>query len=842
MADVRHPSPLKAVLAGAAVLLVCAEAGLAILGHGAPKGANMAGEIIYHLLITSAAVAVLARAATQPSQRLAWGLIGAGLAFWSLGDLYYWAFLQNRPDPPYPSISDGLFFAFYALAAFGFYRLGVRIRNQPLAWSILAVSLLGLGMIWSAVAFIDVAAAAAGDIPAVATTLAYPLFDLLLLGTALTGLVTRGWALDRVSILLMTGIGVMAGADLVYSVQVAQGTYVDGTILDVLWPMGTLLLAWAAWSRPTQLGRRYDGEALAPFIAMVAIALAITLQVWDHFSRLDTAAVLLSGATLVASMNLLVRVYRDRTVAQRLALSSESLRSASTEAALDCVISTDGGGRIREWNAAASRTFGYETKEVLGKDLVELIIPPDRRETYQRELERSLQNGSGMLLDQRMEVTAMRASGAHFPVELAITQVQDDPPMFTGFLRDIEKQKRRQEETERLAMIVRSAEDAILSKDRHRIVTAWNNGAERLYGYTAGEAVGRPLASLIIPPGENNMAELERVSKALFSGESMVFETQRQRKDGELIEVSLRGFPAHDLNGDIVGASTIAHDITERRLQKRREAEDREGQVWKGRIRKALDLNEFVFWGQAVVDLDSHVIDHYELLLRMVAGGGLVMPNQFIPYAERSGMIREIDIWAVKTGLEFAQTVPVAINLSARSFGNSKLFELIRTELAHSHTPPRNVTIEITETAAAEDLDGARRLVERLRDFGCGVALDDFGTGFGSFTYLQHLPFTELKIDIEFIRALTRDPTDQRLVSSIVSIANRFGMKTVAEGVEDEATLKILRDLDVDLAQGYHVGYPGRMSTVGVGATSVAPIRDADLPLHGIDRGAGAAL
>ena len=119
---------------------------------------------------------------------------------------------------------------------------------------------------------------------------------------------------------------------------------------------------------------------------------------------------------------------------------------------------------------------------------------------------------------------------------------------------------------------------------------------------------------------------------------------------------------------------------------------------------------------------------------------------------------------------------------------------------------------EITETAAVENLDAAHELVQELTSLGFGVALDDFGTGYGTFSYLQHLPVTELKIDIDFVRALTQDPTDQRLVKSIISVAQNFDMKTVAEGVEDQATLDLLRTLGVDFVQGYYIGYPAEMT------------------------------
>jgi EAL domain-containing protein (putative c-di-GMP-specific phosphodiesterase class I) len=230
-----------------------------------------------------------------------------------------------------------------------------------------------------------------------------------------------------------------------------------------------------------------------------------------------------------------------------------------------------------------------------------------------------------------------------------------------------------------------------------------------------------------------------------------------------------------------------------------------------------------MFWAQPIVDADTGATHHHELLLRMDLDGSVITPNHFLPHAENCGLITEIDRWAVKTGFEIAATMPVAINLSAKSIQDSRFVTDIKTALGDS-TLAGNVIFEITETAAVQNLEGARELVEELTSLGFGVALDDFGTGYGSFTYLKHLPVTELKIDIDFVRGLAEDPTDQRLVKSIISVARNFNMKTVAEGVEDEATLQLLRTLGVDFVQGYHVGYPAQMTASAQWPSALAPL------------------
>ncbi len=214
-----------------------------------------------------------------------------------------------------------------------------------------------------------------------------------------------------------------------------------------------------------------------------------------------------------------------------------------------------------------------------------------------------------------------------------------------------------------------------------------------------------------------------------------------------------------------------------------------------------------------MIHVRSGEIHHYELLIRMKVDGEIISPGEFLPHAESSDLIIEIDRWAIRRGIEYGRTCPVAINLSGRSLSVPGLGDYIARTLSEVGTDPANVQFEVTETAAAENLDDARHLVDELAELGCGSSLDDFGTGYGTFTYLKYLPVNELKIDVTFIRDLN-DETGRRVVESIIAVAQSFDMSTVAEGVEDGETLRLLDRMQVDLAQGYHIGRPAPMDSV----------------------------
>jgi diguanylate cyclase (GGDEF)-like protein/PAS domain S-box-containing protein len=231
--------------------------------------------------------------------------------------------------------------------------------------------------------------------------------------------------------------------------------------------------------------------------------------------------------------------------------------------------------------------------------------------------------------------------------------------------------------------------------------------------------------------------------------------------------------------------------------------------VWIARIRRALTEDQFVLHAQPIVELATGTVVQHELLLRMRDGNELIAPVAFLPTAERCGLIAEIDHWVIREATKIAaHGTPVGVNLSAASAGDPAVLDLIEGQLRNNATDPANLVFEITETAVMKDMARATRFAERLVELGCRFALDDFGTGFASFTYLKRLPVQYLKIDIEFVRDVARSQRDMFVVRAIVALANDFGQQTIAEGVENQYTANVLRDLGVTYAQGFFYGRP----------------------------------
>lgn len=232
--------------------------------------------------------------------------------------------------------------------------------------------------------------------------------------------------------------------------------------------------------------------------------------------------------------------------------------------------------------------------------------------------------------------------------------------------------------------------------------------------------------------------------------------------------------------------------------------------TWSERIRHALEHEEFTLHAQPILDLRSGQVTHTELLIRLVDGERLVPPADFLPTAERTGLITAIDRWVIRRGARLAASDGrlVELNLSAKSLADPELAGYIEEEVRAAGADPATLVFEITETAAIANLPSAAALASRLTALGCHFALDDFGVGFGSFYYLKRLPLDYIKIDGDFIQTLARSPTDQHVTKAIVDVAQGLGLKTIAEYVEDAETLEMLRGYGVDYAQGFHIGRP----------------------------------
>lgn len=241
---------------------------------------------------------------------------------------------------------------------------------------------------------------------------------------------------------------------------------------------------------------------------------------------------------------------------------------------------------------------------------------------------------------------------------------------------------------------------------------------------------------------------------------------------------------------------------------------------WKEKIEYSHLHDNFVLYLQPIMTINTKEISHYEVLLRMHDPDGTIRsPADFIPAAEHTGLIHAIDHMVLRKSIAHAAEIYKAgykvnfsINLSAHAFNDPELLPILKAELMRHQIEPENLMFEITETAALEDLPGARSLMKEIKELGCGFVLDDFGVGFSSFYYLRELPVDVVKIDGSFIKNLADNSDDLILVNALCSVARGFGKRITAEFVENARILAILENLDIDYAQGYFIGKPSPAS------------------------------
>jgi PAS domain S-box-containing protein len=245
----------------------------------------------------------------------------------------------------------------------------------------------------------------------------------------------------------------------------------------------------------------------------------------------------------------------------------ERLR-AILETAPDAIVTADGSGRIVGFNRAAERTFGLPAAKALGAPLTTLM--PERFHADHRAgLERFLATREPHVIGRTVELAGVKADGEEFPLELSLATFElRGETFFSGILADITERKRLEAVRQRLADIVDQTTDAILAKDARGVITEWNRGAERLYGYTAEEAIGQPI-TLIVP--EDRAGEETEILERILQGRAVQgFDTIRKRRDGRRVNIWATISPLRDATGRVVGASTIARDTTE---PKREEAQ-----------------------------------------------------------------------------------------------------------------------------------------------------------------------------------------------------------------------------------------------------------------------------
>ena len=509
----------------------------------------------------------------------------------------------------------------------------------------------------------------------------------------------------------------------------------------------------------------------------------------------------------------LVVVFRDITDMQRIEDELREYAARMSEAeriARFGVWKWDIAAGTVRWSAELHRLYGVSPGDFAGTvdDFVGRLHPDDRDRVW-GHISEAMETLEPFVFEERIlwpdgSVRELLSQGR------VITGPDGQAAALVGVCHDITERVQAERalgvSERRLRAIVEHSPSVVAVKDLDGRYLMANAEAGRILGLTADELIGRHCSELFPAEVANQLRANDHV--AASEGVPVFDETVLMSIDGEPRTYVTVTFALPDDEGRPVEVCTIGTDVTE---QRERESARRDRIEWRRRIEAALAEGRMVVFAQPVVRLEDGEHRSSELLIRMRpedSTAELLQPAAFLPAAERYGMIQAIDAWVVGQALRLAADQRLEVNLSAVTLCDHEALRTIVAMLRAEPDAAANIVFEITETAALEHLDAAENFAAEITELGCGLALDDFGTGFGSFTYLRRLPLRYLKIDRTFVTEMTGSVDDQRVVQSIIGIAEQFGLRTIAEGVEDQPTLDLLRAMGADLAQGFHIGRP----------------------------------
>jgi diguanylate cyclase (GGDEF)-like protein len=678
----------------------------------------------------------LARAVSRRRGRAIPLVLGAAALSWAVGDVLLAVESLGGATPSTPSLADVFFLGFYPLA---YVALVLLLRWEvrefiPATWLDGVVAGLGAAALCAAFAFNAILRSLGGDPLAVATSLAYPIGDVLLLGLAVggTAILPRrrpAWLLLAVA----CGINAVGDTFALFN-STGAGSHV-GTIADgIAWPAAILLMSMSVWLRRGHsdplASPRPPGFLLPGIGALSSLAILFIGTMY----RVEQIAIGLATATLI-------------TVGIRLALSVRRLRGLTEQRQRQAV--TDeltGLGNRRQLVHVLSTFFADHAEPgTAGRRLAFLYVDLD----HFKEINDSFGHAAGDDL---------------------LKQVG---PRLTGLLRGSD-------------LLVRLGGDELgvllLDTDPNYAATV----ARRLLAgleapFVLGAVSVRISASIgiaIAPTDATDTAGLLRCA------DLAMYRAKARKSSVEIYQQDLH-----------VGGNRLL--LVEE-------------------LRAAVEANQFVLHYQPMVDLPTGEISSFEALLRWPHPKlGMIPPLEFLPLAEEVGLMDALTELVLDQALAQCATwrtlspgLTVSVNVSATNLLDPGFIELVGARLTRHSLPAGALILEITETTVIREFERCKRVIAQLSDLGLAVSIDDFGAGFTSLAYLGSLAVSEIKLDRAFIAGLTAADRGRQLVRATIDLGHALGLRVVAEGIEDRATLELLTSIGCDIGQGYFISRP----------------------------------
>ncbi len=540
---------------------------------------------------------------------------------------------------------------------------------------------------------------------------------------------------------------------------------------------------------------------------------------------------------------------------------AEHLLSQIVLSANDAIYTVDPGMRVLSWNPGAERLYGFLAQEMVGRPLTPIL--PDGEAELSRLISAQWRTMmlAGEVAYREYEATRRRRDGTLLHVTCVIGPLRDGDRNIIGLVASVRDVSSRRRGDQQIAQLV-SNDPLTGLYNRRRFEEEVTAAAARarqsgehaalllfdldnfkyvndIYGHKSGDELVASVATMLSRTvrATDVMARFGGDEFALLlAPASQTY--ARERAEEMLVSlrehsVSLGEQPIQlsasigvvTFDGRTSTVPEVIADAEQAMYQSKESGRDRVTMVAPGDsgmppvrrgvsseklIRDALAHDHFELYAQPIVNLTSGQMTHAELLLRLNRDGEVISPGEFLPAAERLGLVHLIDRWVIDRAFEISskhEDLTMELNLSGATIDDTTLVRHVANRLEHHGTNPQKIVFELTETAAVGNIGKARTLARALADLGCTFAIDDFGAGFSTFYYLKHFPARYVKIDGEFL-AEAGNPTDDLVIESIVRIGRGLGKQTIAEFVSDSGRMDRVRRLGVDYGQGYHFAKP----------------------------------
>ncbi len=575
---------------------------------------------------------------------------------------------------------------------------------------------------------------------------------------------------------------------------------------------------------------------------------------------------LIRGALEVRALDLTLRSLIDRKAADDAFFAEKERAEVTLNSIGDAVLCTDTAGRVTYLNLVAEKMTGWPREEAAGRAAGDVlrIIDGVTRETVRDPLDLAIRYDKAMTL--KADTVLVRRDGFETPIEDSSAPIHDRDGKVTGAVvvfHDVSEARALALKMSHLAHhdFLTDLPNRVLFSDRLTQAIAMARRHQRLLavlfldcdnfkeindalGHATGDLLLQSVAKRLVAAGRGSdtvsrqggdefiilLSELEKPEDAGLCARKLIKAMAMPHRIGQhdlhlTVSIGVALFPADGRNAEtlIRSADMALYEAKEsgrntyRSFRQHMKAHAVERQSVEGRLLRAIDQNEFRLHYQPRVSLASGAVVGVEALLRWNhPERGLLPPSEFVPVAEESGVIVPIGRWVLREAIRQAlrwhgdglRYGTMAVNVSAVEFRSAGYTDGVASLLAESKLDPGQLELELTETVLMQDTELTSSSLQALTGLGVRLTLDDFGTGFSSLSYLRRFPISTLKIDRSFVRELPGSAGDRTLVAAIIGMGRSLGQTVIAEGIETEDQLDVLRSLHCTEGQGFHFCRP----------------------------------